>query len=267
MPIKLEQHHVEKPWGRVQLPEQFGQNEGRRIGEVWFENPACELPLLVKYIFTSEKLSVQVHPNDDEARKLGHANGKTECWYILEAEPEAALALGFKTSVTEHIVRAAISEGTIEDLLHWRPVQAGDFIYVPAGTVHAIGAGISLLELQQSSDITYRLYDYGRPRELHLEEGLAVARLEPYSQLSTPTRRDESLILVDGPYFSLARVDAGSALLDSSTHHDRWIMPLRGVASSGDEFAGAGECLFVPAGEAVEISKNGRILLGAQSLG
>jgi len=164
--MKLTPHQVEKPWGRTSIPNAFGDTGARRIGEIWFETPDCSdnLPLLAKYIFTSQKLSIQVHPSDEQARSRGLSRGKIECWYILSAEPDATLGLGLKRNVATDELREAALNGTIEQLVDWRPVQAGQFYIVPPGTVHAIGAGISLLEFQQNADITYRLYDYGRPR-------------------------------------------------------------------------------------------------------
>ena len=151
----------------------FEPPAGQRIGEVWFTGGG-DLPLLAKYIFTSERLSIQVHPNDQQARARGLASGKTECWYILDAEPDATIGLGLTREVSPEELRAAALDGSIEQLIDWRPVKAGDFILVPPGTIHAIGAGISLLEFQQNADVTYRLYDYGRPRELHLDDSVAV---------------------------------------------------------------------------------------------
>lgn len=194
---------VEKPWGRDVLPAPFTALAGQRIGEIWFEPPA-ELPqLLVKYIFTSEKLSVQVHPSD--AQLPGH--GKEECWLVIDAEPGAALGIGFREQLGSEAMRAAALDGSIEQLLEWHPVQAGDFFYIPAGTVHAIGAGMSLIEVQQTSDVTYRLYDYGRPRELHLDEGIAVAKGVPHPpSLRRHVPGEGTVTLVDGPLFRLDRI-------------------------------------------------------------
>ncbi|MCX7676603.1 MAG: class I mannose-6-phosphate isomerase, partial [Alteraurantiacibacter sp.] len=172
---------VEKPWGRDVLPAPFASEEGKRIGEVWFVPPPALPDLLVKYIFTSEKLSVQVHPSDKQAVAAGHGQqGKEECWLVIDAQPGAALGVGFRQEIAAEAMRAAALDGSIEELLAWHPVQPGDFLYIPAGTVHAIGAGVGIIEIQQNCDITYRLYDYGRPRELHLDEGLAVARGSPH---------------------------------------------------------------------------------------
>jgi mannose-6-phosphate isomerase len=205
LPIK----QVEKPWGKDTLPAPFVAPEGQRIGEIWFEPPP-ELPqLLVKYIFTSEALSVQVHPSDAQtiAKGLGR-QGKEECWLILDAEPDAKLGIGFHQAIDADAMRKAALDGSIEHLMEWHSVAPGDFFYIPANTVHAIGAGISLIEVQQNSDITYRLYDYGRPRELHLDEGMAVARGEPYAsrwRRHVPERGEETL--VEGPLFRLDRTD------------------------------------------------------------
>ena len=200
---------VAKPWGREVLPAPFAAPPGEKIGEIWFEPPP-ELPsLLVKYIFTSEKLSVQVHPDDDQARAAGHgANGKEECWLVIDAEPGATLGVGFREKLSPEQIRAAALDGSIEELLVWHPVSAGDSFYIPANTVHAIGAGVSLIEVQQNADITYRLYDYRRPRELHLDEGVAVARGEPHDPALRRHIPDHGTVeLADGRYFQLHRLD------------------------------------------------------------
>ncbi len=145
---------VAKVWGRDHLPVPFVAPAGERIGEIWFEPPP-ELPqVLVKYLFTSEKLSVQVHPSDAQA--LAGEAGKEECWLVLDAEPDARLAIGFVRAVTAEEIAAAAQDGTIEELLAWHPARAGDLFYLPAGTVHAIGPGLSLVEVQQNSDTTFR---------------------------------------------------------------------------------------------------------------
>ena len=204
----LPTREVAKPWGREMLPAPFNTAKPEKIGEVWFEPPAALDHLLVKYIFTSENLSVQVHPSDTqtEAKGLGK-QGKEECWLVIDAEPGAMLGIGFDQPVDAETLRAAALDGSIERLMTWHPVSRGDFFYIPANTVHAIGAGISLIEVQQNSDITYRLYDYGRPRELHLNEGMAVARGEPYPpSLHHRLSEHGAARLVEGPYFRLDRV-------------------------------------------------------------
>jgi mannose-6-phosphate isomerase len=257
--VKLRRRYVEKPWGRTRLPAVFDAPALERIGEVWFTNGA-ELPLLAKYIFTSERLSIQVHPDDAQARARGLPQGKSECWYILEAEPGATLGLGLKHETTADQLRRSALDGSIVELMDWRSVRAGDFFFVPSGTIHAIGAGISLLEFQQNADVTYRLYDYGRPRELHLDDAVAVARPAPYaSELAQHLSGDDERTLVEGPHFILIQ-----------THRDllqdrlRWVMPLEGKVRSGDDTAMPGEVLLVDADEKLFVD-GARMLVGARA--
>ena len=255
--MKLERHYVEKPWGRTELPPMFGAPEGKRIGEVWFTG-AADKPLLVKYLFTSERLSIQVHPDDDQARARGLPRGKSECWYILEAEPDAMLGLGLNEQVTPDKLRESALDGSIEELMNWRPVRAGDFFLVPPGTIHAIGGGISLLEFQQNSDVTYRLYDYGRPRELHLDDAIAVARSGSYPHsLAQHLSRDEERVLVDGPAFTFVQTPH-----DALPDRERWVIPLEGEVRSDGETASPGDCLLVAAGRKLD-SAGARVLIGA----
>ena len=199
---------VAKPWGKDLLPAPFVAPPGERIGEVWFEPPPELQGLLVKYIFTSEKLSIQVHPSDAQTLAAGLGRqGKEECWLVIAAEPGASLGIGFRAALGAEAIRAAALDGSIEQLLEWFPVEPGDFFYIPANTVHAIGAGVSLIEVQQNSDITYRLYDYGRPRELHLDQGIAVARGESHlPALRHKLAERVAETLVEGPLFRLDRL-------------------------------------------------------------
>jgi mannose-6-phosphate isomerase len=255
--MKLRARPVEKPWGRDALPPPFAERGGRRIGEIWFEG-GDDLPLLAKYIFTSEKLSIQVHPDDASARAKGLARGKSECWYILDAEPGAVLGLGLKERVSREALRAAALDGSIEALMAWVPVAAGDFFFVPAGTVHAIGPGLALLEFQQNCGVTYRLYDYGRPRELHLDEGIAVAVPGPY----VPPPAAAPPALWDGPPFTLLRLTGPTERLAGAR---RWVLPVEGIAASGGETAGPGECLLIEAGAPLELSSGAVAFVGAES--
>ena len=150
-----------KVWGSPATEPWLNNPERRQIGEIWFSAPAA-MPLLVKFLFTSERLSVQVHPDDDYARAQGHERGKTEMWHILRAEPGATVALGLREEATRERVRAAALNGVIVEMLEWIPVQAGDTFFVPAGTIHAIVGGLAICEIQQLSDVTYRLFDYQR---------------------------------------------------------------------------------------------------------
>ncbi len=164
----------ERVWGVTQLEPWF-PNQPAQTGEVWFE-AGGELPLLVKFLFTSANLSVQVHPDDAAAREY-NSLGKTEMWHVLAAEPGAKIAAGFREPITTERLRDSAISGEIESLLEWHDAAPGDTFFIPAGVVHAIGAGIVLCEIQQASDITYRLYDYGRGRELHLDQGVKVSHL------------------------------------------------------------------------------------------
>ena len=234
---------VEKVWGRDVLPAPFVAPPGERIGEIWFEPPPEVPQVLVKYLFTSEKLSVQVHPSDDSA--LAGEAGKEECWLVLDAEPDARLAIGFERDVTPEEIAAAARDGSIEALLTWHPARAGDLFYLPAGTVHAIGPGLSLVEVQQTSETTFRLYDYGRPRELHLERALAVADGGPYAAAHRRSIANGP-VLVDGPHFRLDRIaGAPDAATLEAYPGALLVLPLAGEVSArdGSAQAGAGECL------------------------
>ncbi len=231
---------VEKPWGRDILPAPFTATAGQRIGEIWFEPDAAQpSPLMIKYIFTSEKLSVQVHPSDAQAHATGLAGGKEECWLIIDAEPDATLGIGTKRPLGADELRDTSLSGAIEDLIDWKPVKRGDFFYVPAGTVHAIGAGVSLIEVQQNADITYRLYDYGRPRELHLDEGVDVARATPYDlRLHQVVPEKGTVSLVDGPLFRVLRCDGAGVDLDGWAY----VVPLDAPVDVEGEPIQPGDC-------------------------
>lgn len=174
-------------------------------------------PLLVKFLFTADKLSVQVHPDDEGARRVGESFGKTECWYVLEAKPGAQVALGLKPGISVEDLRQAISSVKAEELLNWIDVQRGDMLYVAAGTVHTIGGGLILLETQQASDVTYRLYDYGRPRELHIEAGLAAIKLHSDAGKVLRNAKDDGRFLVRSPFFQVERMGLNSELATEVT--------------------------------------------------
>lgn len=162
-------------------------------------------PLLVKFLFPAEKLSVQVHPDDAGAQRVGQPYGKTECWYVLDAKPGAQVGLGLKPGVTLEEFETSIRENRAEDLLNWIDVHAGDMLYVAAGTVHTIGGGMILVETQQSSDITYRLYDYGRPRELHIKDGIAAIKLVTRAGKVVHNDGDDPRVLVRSPFFEVEK--------------------------------------------------------------
>lgn len=189
-----------------------GTEKERPGNDLLGKDADAEFPLLVKLLFPREKLSVQVHPDDEMALAMGFARGKTECWYVLEAEPGATIALGLRQGVTVEAVRAAIEGAhrvgsTMEDLLEWIPVSVGEMLFVDAGTVHAIGPGVVLLETQQTSNVTFRLYDYGRPRELHLEQGMRAMKTRTAAGKVTPVAMDGFTRLIEQRYFVVDRYE------------------------------------------------------------
>lgn len=210
-PLLLKPEFSPRPWGARDLSPiytEFPGKDGEPIGESWLTGDQCKVangplagktlgelvkkyrrdlvgetapqpdhfPLLMKFIFPKDKLSVQVHPDDEGARRIGFPCGKTECWYVLAAEKGAQIGLGLKPGTTRQELERSIHEKRAEHLLNWIDVQPGEMYYVDAGTVHAIGPGVILVETQQNSDLTFRLYDYGRPRELHIQQGLEATR-------------------------------------------------------------------------------------------
>jgi mannose-6-phosphate isomerase len=230
-----------RPWGTYDLsPIYPNQKFSEKIGEAWLTGDDCKVangplagetlaqiskkykrelvgeaardasrfPLLLKFLFPHEKLSVQVHPDDVQALKVGEPWGKTECWYVAHAKPGAQIALGLKPGVRVAEFEQSIHENRAEEFLNWLNVYSGDMIYVSGGTVHTLGPGSVIVETQQQSDTTYRLYDYGRPRELHLQHGLAavkekvasgkVVRPAPVQIAESSSRRAS---LVSAPYF------------------------------------------------------------------
>src|SRR6201987_5802783 len=209
---------MHKPWGVSDLqPWSSIDGADDAVGELWFErvDKAAPAPaLLLKLLFTSEPLSIQVHPDDTFARAMGMPNGKSEAWYIISAKPGAQIGIGLKRRVTPQELRASIANGSIVELVQWRPVAKGDVIFIPAGTIHAFGAGIVLVEVQQRSDTTFRLFDYGRQRELHEDNAVAVAHAWPLRSPPDPAPlSDQRTLLVASRYFVLERLD----LLEASS--------------------------------------------------
>lgn len=237
-PFLLEPRFVNRVWGYRDLRPWYDKVAGDDpIGEVWLTGDDCrvaagphagrsliemfqtaprvmlgsaaprvESPLLIKMIFAREKLSVQVHPDDRLAQKYGEPRGKTECWYAVAAEPGAQVAAGLKSGVTLDQVRNGIQNGSLEQCLDVLSVAQGDMVFVDAGTVHAIWPGSVLLETQQNCDITYRMYDYGRPRELHIEKSLEATRLSTRAGKVPPKSLGDRTILIDVEYFCVERI-------------------------------------------------------------
>ena len=245
IPFRLAPYFRTRPWGFHDLRPWFDyQTSGEPIGEVWLTGEMCivetgphaghslkaitaehkqellgeaaaagEFPLLVKMLFPREKLSVQVHPDDALAQQHGFPRGKTECWYALDAAAGAKVALGLVEGTTPEQVKAAIADETLEKYLQWLPVAAGDMIYVDAGTVHAIGPGAVLLETQQTSDLTYRMYDYGRGRELHVEKSMQATRVQTRAGKVQAVAEGDHSVLIREHYFAMEqwRLAAGEA--------------------------------------------------------
>lgn len=263
--VQLKPRFVERVWGSQHLEPLFGLEQGfpsfrEKIGEVWFEG-AGDVPLLVKFLFTSGKLSVQVHPDDAYAAKHHNSRGKTEMWHVLAAEPGARIAAGFREPISAERLREAALSGEIEELLAWHDARPGDTFFIPAGTVHAIGAGLTLCEIQQLSDITYRLYDYGRPRELHLEQALAVSVREPHR--ARMQSRQAALVSCD--YFTVTRYECSGTI--ELSHPPDLVIVIGGAGNLGGERVHAGEVWYAPPGtNPFEVT--GRLtLLGASSVG
>jgi mannose-6-phosphate isomerase len=232
----------EKVWGKTHLAPWF-PNAERPVGEAWYLADR-ELPLLVKLLFTSERLSVQVHPDDGE----DGPRGKTEMWHILEAEPGATIALGFREPITRERLWYATRTGEVEGLLNWIEVKAGETYFTPAHTVHAIGAGIVLCEIQQHSDVTYRLWDYGRPRELHVDKAVPISDLGVHPGAAQRTPRGEGCDeLVRSRHFvtELVRLDPGGEHRPKPQRCQLWIC-LEGAGTIGGEPFRRGEVWLLP---------------------
>lgn len=214
---------------------------------------ASDFPLLVKIIQADERLSVQVHPDDERALLYEHCRGKTECWYVLHAEANAQIVYGLNGVYTDRELRTALEANSLEDCLRFVPVQTGDFIYIPAGTVHAIGAGLRLLEVQESSDVTYRLYDWGRDRELHVEKGIACIKHDRVREVSAFTGAFTC------PYFSLREVNASEH--DSITvEKTTLVFILDGEGTINGERCQKEELFVLKEGEALSLTGSLRVI-------
>jgi mannose-6-phosphate isomerase len=232
-----------RPWGALDLSPIYPNHKfNEKIGEAWLTGDNCQVtngplakrtlsdlskefgpelvgaaardphrfPLLVKFLFPDDKLSVQVHPDDATAQRFGEPWGKTECWYVAHARPGSQIALGLKPGVTRTQFEQAIHEKRAEELLHWVNIYQGEMIYVAGGTVHTLGPGSVLVETQQQSDTTYRLYDYGRRRELHLKNGIASVKEKVASgkvirpaPLTIDGGKNRQSSMIRAPYFTV----------------------------------------------------------------
>jgi mannose-6-phosphate isomerase len=256
MPLrKLEPAFHGRVWGTRNLypwfPDAPTQTSELPIGEVWFETP--EVPLLVKFLFTEQDLSVQVHPGDDYARLHHNSPGKTEMWHVLAAKKGAKISAGFREPVTREQVRAAALDGSIVNLLEWFEARPGDNFFIPAGTVHAIGAGLTICEIQQRSDITYRLYDYGRRRELHLDSSLAVSRLGPHA-----ARRARNVVC---PHFVTEPLEVAGRTSLAPPSQNELLICIEGEGEIGGQPIHGGDVFLITVNlDVIEIKGSLRIL-------
>jgi mannose-6-phosphate isomerase len=244
LPYRLHPKFVERVWGTTKLAPYFPDAD-RKIGEVWFTPEEGDYPVLVKFIFTSERLSVQVHPDDDYARRHENSRGKTEMWHILGAEPGAQIAIGFQDEISPERLRDAIADGSVERMLNWVPVAPGETYFTRAGVVHAIGAGVTLCEIQQNSDVTYRLYDYGRGRELHIAKAFDVLESCPYDGLRAMPVRCE--------HFATEKIDMDAGPpIDVGT--DCLLVVTAGEGAVGSEPFRQGDVWRIPDGASATVS-------------
>ncbi|TCR63475.1 mannose-6-phosphate isomerase [Bosea sp. BK604] len=256
---------VRKPWGSTDLaPWSEIAASGAAIGELWFQRSGARAPetaLLLKLLFTTETLSIQVHPDDAFARSIGLPNGKTEAWYILSADPGAEVAIGLKRQLTAPELRGAIADGSISELVQWHRVQKDDVVFVPAGTIHAIGPGLVIAEIQQSSDATFRLFDYGRQRELHIDNAVAVADARSARRQEAAKRLTNArALLAVSPYFVLERFELPpQSNWDLRAEHETWLLVIEGDARIGLMNAFVGEAIFLD-------DEHARIRAGRQGL-
>jgi mannose-6-phosphate isomerase len=261
---------VPKPWGVVDARPWSNADDGvNTIGEIWYErsgSTAIPSSLLLKLLFTNQPLSIQVHPDDAYAQSIGLPNGKTEAWYVLSAAPEARIALGLKRRLTREQLRRAIDDGSISDLVAWQPAHPGDIISVAAGTIHAIGAGLVIAEIQQRSDTTFRLFDHGRGRELHTENALAVANAGPADFCTSKTQlTDTRMLLVSNPHFTFERIDLPpSSVWCLEAEPETWLLVVSVSARAGPFDLTIGDAVFARSDRvSIRAGKDGLAILAA----
>lgn len=255
--LRLTTKIVDKPWGRRGIDPSFGVDPDRQVGEIWFEPPVGRaLDVMAKYLFTTERLSIQVHPDDETARERGYPRGKDECWIVLDVAEDAELGIGTVRELAPAEIMSAARDGSIVGLMDWRRPQKGDFIYNPAGTIHALGPGLTVLEIQQAVDLTYRLYDYGRPRELHLDEAAEVVEPKPHRHERDTRVEGASRLLVDGPHFGVAWCVGAPPELPGLIR-DVQLLPIDAKVQD----LAPGECALVDDDEARTLTSGGTFVL------
>lgn len=306
-PLKLKPYVSETIWGGRKLIDQYnvvtdksnaaegwmlsclpngssyvanGEYDGKSLLEVVNGNPSwCgtnasrfkEFPILIKFIDAMDDLSVQVHPNKAYCDKVGRGRSKTECWYIIDCEEDAHLLLGFKDRITPEEFKASIENGNLTDYVEKVKVKKGDFFFIESGTLHAICKGVLLAEVQESSDTTYRIFDYnrigkdGKPRELHVADAIEVTKLEKFSQpdFTGDSGSEEKKLLVDCDLFTVWHNEIDGNLTDSADDKSFVsLLVLDGIGEleccGGKLSLGKGDSIFIPAASG-DYSINGKI--------
>jgi mannose-6-phosphate isomerase len=242
--------NVPKQWGSTDLRPWCAHHDGEAIGEIWFQRAqpqTTESALLLKMIFTEQPLSIQVHPDDAYAHSIGLPNGKCEAWYILAAGSSARIALGLKRPVSAGELRGSIHSGSVAELVQWRGVKPGEAILVSAGTIHSMGSGIVAVEIQQRSDTTFRLFDFGRDRELHPDHAVAAAQGDRVTrQATTQALSTERTLLVTDRHFVLERAQlAPGSDWELCASSETWLFVLEGRCWVGELDACRGEAIFL----------------------
>lgn len=239
-----------KPWGVADLrPFSYAGLDGETIGEIWFERSDPNAPnpsLLFKLLFTNQPLSIQVHPDDAYAHAADLPNGKTEAWHVLRADPGAKVGLGLRERLTPQQLRSAIDDGSIANLIDWRAVFPGDTIFVPAGTIHAIGAGLVVAEIQQRSDATFRIFDFGRGRELQIDDAIAVADAGIADHDNRPIQlSDARTLLSSNPHFTFEKINlAPDSAWCVNVEQETWMLVVKGSAHVGTFDVVTGDAVF-----------------------
>ncbi len=280
-------------WGGTKLQGLYGrENGGDKISESWevsvhpdgvsqplaaflAEHPQAvpgELPVLIKYIDAMENLSVQVHPDDEYARRVENDNGKTEMWYIVDADPGAGIYCGFRRDTTPQEFLSKVHDGTVEELLNFIPVKKGDCFLIEAGTVHAIGAGCVICEIQQSSNVTYRVYDYnrrgadGKLRQLHVDKAVQVINFSKFEDRTNtqPAVQAEGYslqTLTRCQYFRCRKLTLEQAYREQTESSFLAVNVLSGSGCINGQPFGAGDSFFLPAGETLSLTGTAQLML------
>jgi mannose-6-phosphate isomerase len=248
----------EGPYAGRKLNDLVAELKEQLVGRANYERFGNEFPLLIKFIDARDDLSIQVHPTDEIAHRQGRERGKTEMWYLMPSEPDATLLCGLRKQITPEEYKQMVSEKTIVDAIARYPVKEGDCFFLPAGRIHAIGSGCFLAEIQQTSDVTYRIYDFdrhddlGRPRELHTElaaESINYEVLPDYQTHYTP-QKDQGVQLVECPYFTTSVYDLTEPMTIDYSELDSFVI-LIGLSGAGIVTEPDGSRFVLRAGETV----------------